>query len=239
MVTQLERGTPPGGATDEPRMQFLVDLHTPVSRAAIANEIPARWPQALVTEVNDWPDLEERSAGCGRETVVLMSLRIGGLNGWNQLGRWRLDHRNVRLALVLQNISQQLTTNALSIRPSAIISEDFTMPDLMDTLSLVTRGFYVFHTESNPPPISVSWIYEKEIPIGANMPSQDELKILELLSSGYTEKEVATAISVEPRSVETYLRKIRAKMGAKNARHAVSLAVAWGLVTPSAEPGIH
>lgn len=220
-------------------MCFLVDLHTPVSRQAIAKEIPERWPGASVVEVDDWQDLVKLSNGCGSETLVLMSLRIPGLSGWPQLATWRLQHREVRLALVLQNISQQLTTNALSMRPAAIISEDFTMPDLMDTLSLVTRGFYVFHTETNPPPISVSWIYEKEIPIGANMPSQDELKVLELLSSGYTEKEVATFIHVEPRTVETYLKRIRSKMGAKNSRHAVSLAVAWGLVTPSAEPDIH
>jgi DNA-binding CsgD family transcriptional regulator len=113
------------------------------------------------------------------------------------------------------------------------------MPDLMDTLSLVSRGFYVFHAESNPPPLSVSWIYEKEIPIGANMPSQEELKVLELLSSGYTEKEVAKAVHIEPRTVEAYLKRIRAKIGAKNTRHAVSLAIAWGLVTPSAEPDVH
>ncbi|MEX2598415.1 MAG: LuxR C-terminal-related transcriptional regulator [Dehalococcoidia bacterium] len=222
----------------ETRLQFLVDLHTPVSRHAISHEIPEVWPSARVREVVDWQEIEASTKGCGRETIVLMSLRVHGLAGWDQLARWRLDHREVRLVLVLQSISQQLTTNALSIRPAAILADDFSMADLMDTLALVARGYYIFHADSNPPPIAVAWIYQKEIPIGASMPSDVELKVLELLSSGYTEKEVATAINVEPRTVETYLKRIRSKIGAKNSRHAVSLAVSWGLVTPSEKPGI-
>jgi DNA-binding NarL/FixJ family response regulator len=61
-----------------------------------------------------------------------------------------------------------------------------------------------------------------------------ELRILHLISSGYTLGQVATALQITPRTVENYKRRIFAKLDTHSQAHAAAYAVRLGLL-PAAE----
>jgi DNA-binding CsgD family transcriptional regulator len=65
--------------------------------------------------------------------------------------------------------------------------------------------------------------------------SPQEIRILELAASGYGDKEIANALNVTHSTVRTYWERIRTKSNAKNRTHAVSWALAIGIIAPPLE----
>lgn len=62
-----------------------------------------------------------------------------------------------------------------------------------------------------------------------------ELRILHLISSGYTLSQVATALQITPRTVENYKRRIFAKLDTHSQAHAAAYAVRLGLLPAAGE----
>lgn len=59
-----------------------------------------------------------------------------------------------------------------------------------------------------------------------------ELAILRHLTDGLTVAQVAARMGSRPGTVRTTLRRVYAKLGARNARHAIALAANAGLLVP-------
>jgi DNA-binding CsgD family transcriptional regulator len=57
-----------------------------------------------------------------------------------------------------------------------------------------------------------------------------ELDVLDLVASGYSDKEIATRIGVSTATVNTHLRHVYAKLRANNRAHAVAIAIRYGLL---------
>ena len=57
-----------------------------------------------------------------------------------------------------------------------------------------------------------------------------EVMVLGLLASGYRRKSIAQAINYSEDSVKAYLKQINAKIGARNATHAVAIAIRRGII---------
>lgn len=52
--------------------------------------------------------------------------------------------------------------------------------------------------------------------------SKRELEILELISQGYSDKEIACRLKISPRTVQTHVTRIVIKLGARNRPNAVA-----------------
>lgn len=52
--------------------------------------------------------------------------------------------------------------------------------------------------------------------------SKRELEILELISWGYSDKEIAYNLEISPRTVQTHVTRIVIKLGARNRTNAVA-----------------
>ena len=57
-----------------------------------------------------------------------------------------------------------------------------------------------------------------------------ELDVLDLVASGYSDKEIAARIGVSAATVNTHLRHVYAKLHAHNRAHAVAIAVRRGFL---------
>lgn len=60
--------------------------------------------------------------------------------------------------------------------------------------------------------------------------SMREIEIINHTAYGLTAKEIARVIGLEPRTVEAYMCNIRKKLGAKNAAHAICIALKTSLI---------
>jgi DNA-binding CsgD family transcriptional regulator len=59
--------------------------------------------------------------------------------------------------------------------------------------------------------------------------SPREREVLALLAKRFTDKEIAAALFITPRTAETHVKHVLAKLGAANRREAAALAVRHGL----------
>lgn len=57
-----------------------------------------------------------------------------------------------------------------------------------------------------------------------------QAQTLRLTADGLTRKEVARALSLAPVTVEEHIKRARAKLGARNALHAVAIAIRRGII---------
>ena len=64
-----------------------------------------------------------------------------------------------------------------------------------------------------------------------------EHEILDLLTAGLTNREIAQRLVLSARTVETHVARITGKLGVSSRARAVARAVALGIVAPAAEPG--
>ncbi len=65
--------------------------------------------------------------------------------------------------------------------------------------------------------------------VAADLTSREQ-QVLELLSDGHTMRQIATRLSISPRTVETHVAKIYRKLGVRTRVQAVSRAATLGLV---------
>lgn len=62
--------------------------------------------------------------------------------------------------------------------------------------------------------------------------SMREIEIIHHIAYGLTAKEIARVVGLEPRTIEAYMGNIRKKLGAKNAAHAIWIALKGSLINP-------
>ncbi|MBB5713266.1 response regulator transcription factor [Sphingomonas aerophila] len=63
--------------------------------------------------------------------------------------------------------------------------------------------------------------------------------VLRMVGAGRSSKQIAAALGIAPKTVETYIEHIKLKMGATNRSHMAALAVAWGLLDLNDGPDAH
>jgi DNA-binding NarL/FixJ family response regulator len=71
-----------------------------------------------------------------------------------------------------------------------------------------------------------------------------EREVLELVAQGFSNAEIAEALTLERTTVKTHVQRILNKLGARNRIEVVIVAYEWGLITPghtphSAARGVH
>ena len=59
-----------------------------------------------------------------------------------------------------------------------------------------------------------------------------ELEVLQVLARGRTDKEIATALGIRPRTASNHVSTILLKLDATSRTEAVALAIGLGIITP-------
>ncbi|PTQ12335.1 helix-turn-helix transcriptional regulator [Sphingomonas oleivorans] len=72
---------------------------------------------------------------------------------------------------------------------------------------------------------------DHDMPIKPTL-TERERQILTMMARGNSAKEVALALSVSPRTVESHVDHIRLKIQARNRVHMITIALKFGLLLP-------
>jgi DNA-binding NarL/FixJ family response regulator len=189
--------------------------------------------EAVALAVKDEPDLEVvGSAETGSQVlplveqtkpdVVLLDLRMPGVDGLTCIKLLRERHPEVSIAVLSGMDSDEAVQAALSLGASAFISKNVEPRDLVQAIRQAAEGV-VSQPVGRP---------EKQVNAAAENTglTERELAVLRELGEGRSNKEIARSLWLAEQTVKFHLTNIYRKLDVSSRTEAVHWAYAHGLI---------
>jgi DNA-binding NarL/FixJ family response regulator len=154
--------------------------------------------------------------------VVLLDLRMPGVDGLTALEQIRRDHPEVKVVILSASSDQQVIQAALAKGASAYVIKSVNPVDLASTIRQVMEGS-VFHAVGLPAQGQASPATELGL-------TAREVSILQALARGLSNQAIGKELFVAEQTVKFHLTNIYRKLEATNRTEAVRLAYQRGIV---------
>lgn len=207
-------------ANDPGRIRVLTADDHPIVRAGIAAMIANEPDIDIIGEARDGAEavaLYETH----RPDVVLMDLRMPKLDGVSATRAIRATDPDARVVALTTYDGDADIHRALSAGACAYILKDTLVGELVLAIRSAVAGKRVI------PPAVATRIAEFTPRIDLTAREQE---VLQLVASGFGNKEIALAIGRSKETVKAHLESIFRKLGAKDRTHAVTLALQRGII---------
>jgi DNA-binding NarL/FixJ family response regulator len=162
-------------------------------------------------------------------SVVLMDIRLPGMNGIDATRRIRRDHPGTRVLVVSAYDDEEYIRGALEAGASGHLSKAAPGRQLIEAVRAVAAGGTVIE----PTVLSHLLAGPGTAPLRPAQLTERELAVLELLAHGLHNKQVATRLGISRRTVERHCDNIYDKLGVASRTEAVVQAISAKLVSLS------
>lgn len=200
--------------------------------------------QGLVSLLSTSPAVEViGEAGGGEEAlalagetnpdVMLLDLSMPGADGF-----WAIEHitagfPQVRIVALTVHVTDAFVARALGAGARGYLPKTASREQLLDAIAAVARGEYYVH-----PAVAGTVVQEFVKARGQRAAApwagltEREVEILKLIAQGRTNREIATALGITVRTVETHRSNLLSKIGAHDRVDIVRFAIRNGLIEP-------
>ena len=162
-------------------------------------------------------------------SVVLMDIRLPGMNGIDATRRIRRDHPGTRVLVISAYDDEEYIRGALEAGASGHLSKAAPGRQLIEAVRAVAAGGTVIE----PAVLNHLLAGTSTAPLPAAQLTKRELAVLELLAHGLHNKQVATRLGISRRTVERHCDNIYDKLGVGSRTEAVVQAISAKLVSLS------
>jgi len=212
---------------------LLVDDHT-LFRAGIASLLQA-WGMEVVGEAGDGLEALEHARRLHPD-LVLMDIGMRGCNGLEATRLIKAEMPEVKIVMVTVSDDDEDLFEAIKSGAEGYLLKDMSEDELNRTLTGVAAG----------EPALSSGLATKILEEFARLSREDrakesgngltkrELDVLQLVSGGATNREIATNLYISENTVNFHMKNILAKLHLKNRAQAVAYAIRTGVVNVSA-----
>ncbi len=156
-----------------------------------------------------------------RPDVTLMDLQLGGLSGIEAIGRLRAIDAAARIVVLTVLQGDEDIFRALKAGAVTYLLKDTLSQDLVRVIREVHAGL-------RPMGPTVEARLSERAALAAL--SDREVQVVELLSQGMRNKEIAAALGITERTAEVHVRNILTKLQVKDRTAAVSIAIRRGII---------
>jgi len=160
-------------------------------------------------------------------SVVLMDIRLPGMNGIDATRRIRRDHPGTRVLVISAYDDEEYIRGALEAGASGHLSKAAPGRQLIEAVRAVAAGGTVIE----PAVLNHLLAGTSSAPLPAAQLTERELAVLELLAHGLHNKQVATRLGISRRTVERHCDNIYDKLGVGSRTEAVVQAISAKLVS--------
>lgn len=169
--------------------------------------------------------------------VLIVDLMMPGLNGLEVTRQVRKRSPQTRTVILSMYGNEAYVVEALRSGAMAYVLKDSSAADLVRAVREVAEGRHYLS-----PPLSERAIdaYTRRAE-GATLDTMDTLssrerEVLHLAAEGCTNMEIATRLSISPRTAETHRVNLKRKLGLRTQADLIRYAMARGLLPPEAGP---
>jgi DNA-binding NarL/FixJ family response regulator len=210
---------------------LLADDHV-LFRKGVRAVLASRPDLEVVGEANDGVEAIALARST-RPDVVLMDVAMPNCDGLNAARQIRHELPQTKIVILTVSEKDDDVFEALKCGAQGYLIKDLKARQLFDTLDSIARGEASFSGV-----IAAKILQEFRQPTPAPDPETEtidpltdkDIRMLDLVVNGYSNKEIATTLALSESTVKNYLRAILEKLHLRNRTQAAVYAVCQGLV---------
>lgn len=218
---------------------LIVDDH-PLFRQGLVDVLETDSALSVVAEAADG----ESAVAMAREhrpDIILMDVNLPTVNGLQVTRRIRGEMPAIKVIILTGYDDAEQVYHALRLGASAYCAKDVPPEGLLNTVHAVHRGSYVVHGEVMTAEEAAAWV-EQRVGRYAAYPAEDlapepltplsprEMEILELVTRGASNKEIAFRLNISQQTVKNHMTAILRKLRVDDRTQAAVYALRHGWV---------
>ncbi len=213
--------------TMQPYRLILADDHI-LLRDALANLIN-NFDEftVMATASNGEEVISAIENGCNAD-IVLMDLNMPKMDGYEAAKWLALHHPNIKIVILTMYDSEIALIRLLQAGVNGFLKKDIHPTELRNALLTVAAGEYYY---SNHTTTKIASLFRKQSALENSILNDREIEFLKLASTDMTYKEIAQAMHMTPRHIDTYRDALFTKLDVKSRVGLAIYAVKNGIVT--------
>ena len=209
---------------DKAKITVLIADDHHLVRDALANALKEDDKFSVMT-ADSFETVQYEITNSGKIDVVLLDIVMPGMEGLKSVEKIVNLNSGGAVVVFSGNTAPDFTSKALELGARGFIPKTLPLRSLAAAIHLIAMGQVFVPIETTTVPIETD---EDK----TNRLTPRELTVLNYVSDGLTNKEIAWEIGVVEVTVKMHMRSICIKLNAKNRAHAVILASKLGLLQP-------
>ena len=198
---------------------LAVDDH-PLIREGIAALISKQTDMRLLGEASSGREAVEQFRLLNPD-VVLMDVQMPEMDGIDAMIAIREECPAAKIIVLTTYAGDALAQRALMAGAQAYVLKGSVRRELIDTIRAVYRGLKRVH-----PDVAVGLAEH----MGDEVLSAREVRVLSLIAAGNSNKQIASELTITEETAKAHVRSILGKLRANDRTHAVTLALARGII---------
>jgi two-component system, NarL family, invasion response regulator UvrY len=165
--------------------------------------------------------------GC-RADIALMDLNMPQMDGYETAKWLAQQHPGIKIVILTMYDSEIALIRLLKAGVHGFLKKDIHPDELKNALLTVAAGEYYY---SNHTTVKIASLFRKPSGLEKSTLSDIEIEFLKLASTDMTYKEIAQALGMTPRHVDTYQDALFTKLDVKSRVGLAIYAVKNGIIT--------
>jgi DNA-binding NarL/FixJ family response regulator len=171
--------------------------------------------------------------------VVLLDVNLPSMNGMQVARQLKNDQPNTAIIMLSAYHDENQVLHAIRAGASAFFPKDVAPSTLLGAIRQVSQGFYVIDETVLSKPELAEWITERFHEFGAFWEGQEdlfmplskrEMDILQLITRGRSNKEVAQELGISYQTVKNHMTSILRKLAVNDRTQAAIYALRQGWI---------
>lgn len=164
--------------------------------------------------------------------VVLMDLRMPGMDGLTAIQHLQRDHPQVAVVILTTYNEDDLILRGLQAGAKGFLLKDTSRETLLDTIQAAAKGESLLGAEVMTRLLAHTKT-GNQAPATPNPFTERELQALRAVAAGETNKGVALQLGITERTVKAHLTSVYNKLGVDSRAAAIAVAAQNGWLSPS------
>ena len=203
----------------------IADDH-PMIRGALALSLAATtaFGKIEVLETSTLAELLERLNDSGEADLVLLDLRMPGVNGFEGLLTLRAQFPSTPVVIISALEDPQLVAEALALGAAGFIPKSTPRHEIVRALNLVAAGEVYAPPHLQSPTASKAGRVDAELAQRLTSLTPQQRRVLQLLGTGKLNKEIAYDLDIAETTVKAHVSSILHKLNVYSRTQAVVMA---------------
>lgn len=163
-----------------------------------------------------------------RPHVAVVDLSLGDVQGLELVHTIRISHPEISIVVFSMYDEQVYAERAIRAGASAYLMKSESSQHVVDAIRAASHGQIYLSPSMATSILSKGGMKRSGAPgFAIDQLSEREMTVFQLLGQGHTMAEISSMLNVEPKTVETYRRRAKEKLGLDSVGELLQYAIQW------------